>query len=64
MSHNQTELSGLPISHVETQTSFKSLQQLLLDTDINRSDAPYFLPSNNTVVGNHSATIPLDREGV
>jgi hypothetical protein len=33
-----------------------------LDTDINQSNAPYFLPSNNIVVGNHSATIPLDRE--
>jgi hypothetical protein len=62
MSLNQTELSGLPISHAETRTSFESLRQLILDTDINRSDAPYFLPSNNIVVGNHSATIPLDRE--
>ena len=62
MSHNQTELSGPPISHAEPQTSFKSLQQLLLDTNINLSDAPYFLPSNNIMVGNHSATIPLDRE--
>ncbi|KIM77074.1 hypothetical protein PILCRDRAFT_91278 [Piloderma croceum F 1598] len=57
-----TELSGLPISHAEPQTSFESLQQLFLDTNINLSDAPYFLPSNNIVVGNHSATIPLDRE--
>jgi hypothetical protein len=63
MSLNQTKLSGLPISHAETQTSFESLQQLILDTDINHSDAPYFLPShNNIVVGNHSATIPLDGE--
>jgi hypothetical protein len=62
LSHNQTELSGLPISLVETQTSFESLWQLLMDTNINHSDAPYFLPSNIIVVGNHSATIPLDGE--
>jgi hypothetical protein len=32
-----------------------------MDTNINYSDASYFFLSNTIVVGNHSATIPLDR---